>query len=152
MASLRILIADDNRDAAESLGILLGLTGHEVRITYDGSEALSDAAAWQPELVVLDLDMPVMNGFAAAVALREKCPGVALVALSGYLDEANRARASMAGFDRCFLKGVSFRELAQQLEQLGLSRKRRAAADARTASVIQDDGSARRPWPATPPL
>ena len=72
MEPLKILVADDNEDAAEALGLLLGFHGHEVRLARDGREALEAARAWEPDVVLLVLEMPVMNGFAAAQAIREE--------------------------------------------------------------------------------
>ena len=116
--SLRVLIADDNRDAAESLGVLLNLGGDEVLVVGDGSAAVQAARDWRPDLAVLDLDMPVMNGFAGALALRAEVPDLLLVALSGYLDEENRARAVAIGFDLCVTKGGGFADLRRQLDAL----------------------------------
>ena len=116
--SLRVLIADDNRDAAESLGVLLNLGGDEVLVVGDGSAAVQAARDWRPDLAVLDLDMPVMNGFAGALALRAEVPDLLLVALSGYLDDENRARATAIGFDLCVTKGGEFADLRRQLDGL----------------------------------
>jgi len=94
---LRVLIADDNRDAAESLGILFGMGDYDVRVVSDGGAAVDVARDWPPDVAVLDLNMPVMNGFAAAAAFRASAPGIILVALSGQLDEERKAQADAAG-------------------------------------------------------
>ena len=124
---LRVLIADDNRDAAESLGILFGMGDYDVRVVSDGGAAVEVARDWAPDIAVLDLNMPVMNGFAAAAAFRSSAPGVILVALSGLLDEDRKAQADAAGFDLCVLKGTGFRNLRLQIEALaeeGSARRR----------------------------
>ena len=130
--SLRVLIADDNRDAAESLGVLLNLGGDEVMVVEDGSAAVQAARDWRPDLAVLDLDMPVMNGFAGALALRAGVPDLLLVALSGYLEEANRARAVAIGFDLCVTKGCEFADFRRQLDALVQRR-----ADRRSVAAMQ---------------
>ena len=130
--SLRVLIADDNRDAAESLGVLLNLGGDEVMVVEDGSAAVQAARDWGPDLAVLDLDMPVMNGFAGALALRAEVPDLLLVALSGYLEEANRARAVAIGFDLCVTKGGEFADFRRQLDALVQRR-----ADRRSVAAMQ---------------
>ena len=122
--SMRILIADDNKDAAESLAILMSLGDHEVMVVRDGSAAVDAMREWEPDIAVLDLDMPLMNGFAAALAIREIRPAVLLIALSGFLDEANRVRAKAVGFDLCVVKGTSYRDFRLQL--LDLVRARRS--------------------------
>src|SRR5690606_8455202 len=83
--ALRILVADDNRDAAESLAALLGIDGHEVRVVYDGEAALSGALAWRPHAALLDIGMPGLTGLEVAVRLRasEAAAGCMLVAISG---------------------------------------------------------------------
>jgi len=126
-SQLRVLIADDNRDAAESLGILFGMGDYDVRVVSDGRAAVDVARDWAPDVVVLDLNMPVMNGFAAAAAFRASAPGIILVALSGLLDEERKAQADAAGFDLCVLKGTGFRSLRLQIEALaedGAARRR----------------------------
>ena len=115
MEPLRILVADDNEDAAEALGLLLGIHGHEVKLARNGREALDIACAWEPDVVLLDLEMPVMNGFAAAQAIREQTEVPVLVALSGWGGTEVEQGAKSAGFDLVFCKGVDFDELADAL-------------------------------------
>lgn len=118
MRPMRILIADDNKDAAESLGILLEMSGHDVRVVLGGRTALEATTDWPADLAVLDLDMPDMNGFATARALRHRFPGIRLVALSGFLDEENRRQASLIGFGLCVAKGSPFGELRAAIDEL----------------------------------
>ncbi len=106
VAPLRILIADDNADAADSLDALLRLGGHETRIAYDGAGALALAESFLPDLAFLDLGMPVMDGLETARRLRALpvTRHVTLVALTGWGAQDDRARASAAGFDHHLLK------------------------------------------------
>jgi two-component system, sensor histidine kinase len=105
-ASRRILIADDDVDFANSFGELLTRRGHEVRVVYDGAEALATAARFNPDLVFLDIGMPRVQGYEVARRLREQ-PGnfeCVLVALTGWGREDDRQRAREAGFDRHLVK------------------------------------------------
>jgi signal transduction histidine kinase len=104
--ALRVLVADDNVDAAESLSILLQLAGHEVRVAYDGEQAVHVAGAFRPDLAFLDIGMPRMDGYQAARALRA-LPGMGklrLVALTGWGAAQDRERSRAAGFDHHLLK------------------------------------------------
>ena len=100
----RVLIVDDDSDFRHSLSVLLGLDGHEVRCAHDGLHAIEEAAAWPPDLVLLDIYMPGPDGFATARRLRADCSGKRMVLVmtsAGDLDEATLASAGEAGFDRC---------------------------------------------------
>jgi signal transduction histidine kinase/ActR/RegA family two-component response regulator len=114
---LRVLVADDNVDAADTLGDLLEALGCQVCVTYDGEQAVQTAAGFQPVLVFLDIGMPRMDGYAAARALRA-LPGlqrVMLVALTGWGAEADRARTRAAGFDDHLLKPAAPHQVAAVL-------------------------------------
>jgi PAS domain S-box-containing protein len=121
---LRVLVVDDNRDAAESFGMLLGLMGHEVRLAHDGSQALQMAADDPPEVVFLDIGMPGMNGYEVARQLRllHSRAAMSVIALSGYGQEADRRRSAEVGFDAHLVKPVDI----EALEAL-VARPRRAA-------------------------
>jgi CheY-like chemotaxis protein len=109
----RILVVDDNVDAVESLALLLELSGHEVHRAYEGSRALELARALHPEIALLDLGLPGLDGYAIARALRAD-PATAhmtLVALTGYGQPADRERSRAAGFDAHLVKPVDFDEL-----------------------------------------
>lgn len=97
----RVLIADDNRDSAESLGMLLSLEGHEVHVAYTGGEALALAVAKPPELAFLDIGMPDMDGFELARRLRSVPFGhrPTLVAVTGWGRPDDIRKALEAGFD-----------------------------------------------------
>jgi CheY-like chemotaxis protein/two-component sensor histidine kinase len=104
----RILVADDNRDAAQTLAMLLELEGHEVRTAYDGLEALQLAESFRPQIMLLDIGMPHMDGYQTARRIREQPWGhsVLLVALTGWGQDQDRRQASEAGFDRHLVKPV----------------------------------------------
>jgi CheY-like chemotaxis protein len=103
---VRILVADDNRDAADSLAMLLEIRGHDARATYDGGEAVTVAADWVPDAAILDIRMPVLDGWAVAKALRERRPGMVLIALSGQVHPATIDRYPGL-FDAVYIKGRS---------------------------------------------
>jgi PAS domain S-box-containing protein len=104
----RILIADDNRDSADSLATLLQLMGNEVGTAYDGEEAVEAAAAFRPEVVVLDLGMPKLNGYEACRRIRKEPwgQGILLIALTGWGQEEDRHRTAEAGFNQHMVKPV----------------------------------------------
>lgn len=104
----RILVVDDNTDAADSLGMLLGILGHEVEIAHDGVAALQVARRFGPELVFLDIGLPEMNGYEVARRLRTEAGLAAakLIVLSGYGTERDRLRSREAGFDLHLVKPV----------------------------------------------
>ena len=117
----RVLVVDDNADAAASLGELLGLWGHDVRTAFDGPKALATAREWRPEVILLDIGLPGMDGYEVARHLREE-PATAdafVVALTGYGAEDDQRRALAAGFNQHLTKPV---EIAQLQMLLGESR------------------------------
>jgi DNA-binding response OmpR family regulator len=97
----RILVVDDNEDAAESLALFLCLTGHEVRTVLDGAQAIRLAREFRPEAVILDIGLPGMDGFELARLFRQDADlaGVVLVALTGYGDDGHRQRSLESGCD-----------------------------------------------------
>ena len=121
MAPRRILVVDDNQDSADSLATLLRLTGHEVHIAHDGLEALERAAAFQPEVILLDIGLPRLNGYEAARRIREQQRHQAptLVALTGWGQEEDRRRTNEAGFDAHLVKPVDFAALTKLLAESG---------------------------------
>jgi PAS domain S-box-containing protein len=106
-AGRRILVADDNKDTADSLQRVLQLYGYEVRVAYDGASALRVGAAFRPEVAVLDIGMPGANGYEVAREIRKQQGAqVKLVALTGWGQEGDRRRAMEAGFDYHLTKPV----------------------------------------------
>ena len=104
----RVLVADDNQDAADSLAMLLEMGGHDVRVVHDGRAALSVAQSFRPDAVLLDIGMPQLNGYEVARALRQEPWGarITLIALTGWGQERDRQRAIDAGFDRHLTKPI----------------------------------------------
>ena len=104
----RIVIADDNLDAAESLKMLLEFQGHEVRVAGDGREALGAAADAAPDVMLIDIGMPKLNGYEVAGAIRAQPWGgrIKLVAVTGWGQEEDRRRTKAAGFDAHLAKPV----------------------------------------------
>jgi signal transduction histidine kinase/CheY-like chemotaxis protein len=106
--SHRILVAEDGHDAADSFGALLSIMGHEVRVVYDGETAVRTAEEFQPNVIIMDLGMPRLNGYDAARSIRQTTWGarVTLIALSGWGQLEDRVRSAEAGFDRHLTKPV----------------------------------------------
>ncbi len=113
----RILVVDDNRDAASSLADLLELTGHETRIAHDGLEAVKMAESFGPDVVLLDIGLPKLNGFEAARMIRQQPWGkqMMLVALTGWGKDEDRRMSSEAGFDAHLVKPADPLALTQLL-------------------------------------
>jgi PAS domain S-box-containing protein len=117
---VRVLVADDNRDAADSLQRVLALFGHDVRVAYDGASALRIGEEFRPRVAVLDIAMPGTNGYDVARAIRRQQGGkVTLVALTGWGQEADRRRAMESGFDYHLVKPVDPDALNELLGKLG---------------------------------
>ncbi|MEO8064579.1 MAG: PAS domain S-box protein [Pseudomonadota bacterium] len=104
----RVLIADDNRDAADSLAMLLEMEGHDVTVVHDGRQALASIERLEPEVALLDIGMPEFDGYEVARRVRQRPSGrgVTLIAVTGWGQEADRARAIEAGFNMHFTKPV----------------------------------------------
>jgi PAS domain S-box-containing protein len=101
----KVLLADDNRDSAESLATLLELFGHQVRVVHDGIAALEVARAFRPEVALLDIGMPGLNGYEVAQRLRQEMDGpLTLIALTGWGQDEDRLRSREAGFDHHLVK------------------------------------------------
>ncbi len=116
----RVLVVDDNRDAADSIGMLLGMWGYEHRVAYDGAAGLEAAQAFGPDCLLLDINMPRMDGFTLAQRVRQ-LPGLErakLVALTAYADEANARRIREAGFEHHLIKPADPSELERVLTML----------------------------------
>jgi len=116
-ARARILIADDDRDSASTLSSLLELSGHETHTAHDGNATITMADALHPDVVILDIRMPQVDGHAAARTLRQRAwaNGLVLYALTGWGEQRDRDRTRDAGFDRHFVKPVSIDDLLANL-------------------------------------
>ena len=113
-ATRRILVVDDNRDAADTLAELLEIDGHAVRTAYTGTEAIARTFEFKPDIVFLDIGLPDLNGYEVAVKLRQlpMPQEFLLIALTGYGQEHDRRAALAAGFNEHFAKPVDFDKLA----------------------------------------
>jgi CheY-like chemotaxis protein len=116
----RILVVDDNADAADSLAMLLQLADHETVTAYSGPEAIDTAKRIRPRAVFLDIGLPGMNGYEVAKALRAdpELAGTALIALTGWGSEGDQRRASEAGFDFHLTKPAAVDKVYEVLGQL----------------------------------
>jgi CheY-like chemotaxis protein len=130
----RVLVVDDNEDAATSLATLLRDVGHEVWTAYDGLEGLRIARERCPDVVLLDLGMPRLNGFEVAAAIRREPWGreALLVALTGWGQAQDRERSRAAGFDEHFVKPVALESLLQRVQARARPRVAAPAVEAVT--------------------
>lgn len=120
LAKRRILVVDDNRDAANSLGMILQLLGAEVRVVEGGFEALAIFPSYEPSVLLLDIGMPGMDGYEVARNIRARFPdcGTKMVALTGWGQDEDRQRAQEAGFDHHLVKPAEISDLQQLLSSL----------------------------------
>ena len=116
-ARLRILVADDNLDSAESLAMLLTLEGNETRTAHDGLQVLDVAAAFRPDVILLDIGMPKLNGYEVCCRIRQQAWGksVVVIALTGWGQEEDRRRSTEAGVDAHLVKPVDYATLEKLL-------------------------------------
>jgi PAS domain S-box-containing protein len=115
-----ILVVDDNVDAAQSLTLLLGVSGHNMRTAHDGSQALELAQEHPPDLILLDIGLPGMDGYEVARRVRKlpELKDTRLVAMTGYGQQSDKAAAAEAGFDAYLVKPVEYSELVETIESL----------------------------------
>jgi PAS domain S-box-containing protein len=118
-ACRRVLVVDDNRDAAKSLAMLLKLMGHQVDTAHDGLEGVARAATFRADIILLDIGMPGLNGYEAARRIRQQNghPAPKLVALTGWGQEEDRRRSAEAGFDAHLVKPVDVAALTRLVEE-----------------------------------
>jgi CheY-like chemotaxis protein len=117
---LRILVVDDNRDAADTLAVLLSLWGYDCRVNYDGASALQTARDYRPHCLLLDINMPNMDGYAVARQIRQQpeLGSVKLVALTAYSDRMHTRRIREARFDHHVIKPANPDELQRLLTMM----------------------------------
>jgi CheY-like chemotaxis protein len=113
----RVLVADDNKDAADSLAILLRMEGYDVAVVYDGGQAVAAIDSFRPEVAVLDIGMPELDGYEVANRIRQgpAAESISLIAVTGWGQALDKARASAAGFNHHFTKPVELEQLAATL-------------------------------------
>lgn len=116
----RILVVDDNIDAAKTLAALLRLSGQEAQTAHEGAAAIEIARSWRPAMILLDIGLPGMDGYAVASRLQsdEQTKGIRLVALTGYGQEEDRRRTTQAGFERHFVKPADIAQILELLSSL----------------------------------
>jgi DNA-binding response OmpR family regulator len=117
-AERRVLVVDDNEDAADSLATLLGVMQYQVRVAYDGPEAIEAADEFEPAVALLDIGLPKLSGYDIARHIRRtRGENVLLVAITGWGQEEDRRKAREAGFDHHFTKPADFEVLVELIEQ-----------------------------------
>jgi CheY-like chemotaxis protein len=126
----RILVVDDNRESAASLAMLLDLTGNETKTAHDGVEAVEAAASFRPDVVLLDIGLPQLNGYDAARKIRAQPWGTSmvLVALTGWGQEEDRRKSHEAGFNAHMVKPVDYDALMQLLAETTVSPQHKDSA------------------------
>jgi CheY-like chemotaxis protein/uncharacterized protein YbcI len=137
MKSLRVLIVDDNRDGADSLGLVVEVLGHKAHVTYGGKQALDVAKAFRPDLMLVDLAMPDMDG-CSLVRLFRQTPAFAqtrIVAITGYADDGHRTFAIKAGCDAVLFKPITPKDIKEALASVAP-----LDADAHQTPSLQEKG------------
>lgn len=115
----RVLVVDDNRDAATSMAMLLQLSGHQTEVAHDGASAIQTAASFLPDVILLDIGLPSMDGYEVARRVRAESWGktVRLFAVTGWGQQEDRARSQAAGFDGHLVKPVDHAMLLKLLAE-----------------------------------
>src|SRR5690606_461307 len=116
----RILVVDDNHDACESMAMLLEMLDNEIRVAHDGIEAIAVADDFRPEIILMDVGMPFLNGYEVTRRIREQSWGreVIIVAVTGWGQEGDIAQSSAAGCNAHLVKPVNLQELEKLLADL----------------------------------
>jgi len=139
--SLRVLVVDDNVHAAQSFAVVLQLWGHEVTVAHDGANALNSAMVFAPEVVLLDIGLPEMDGYRVARRIREmpSLAKISIIAMTGYAGEDDRRRSSQAGFNIHLVKPIDLNFLEQLLGDFDRSAELKGDSFEKSATA---DGSA----------
>jgi CheY-like chemotaxis protein len=121
---MKILVVDDNVDSAESLALLLGMGGHHTQVAHDGPAAVDAAARFLPDVMLLDIGLPQMDGLEVCRRVRQEPWGrhMAMIALTGFGQERDRLESESAGFDRHMVKPIDYDALVRTLNTLFLPR------------------------------
>jgi CheY-like chemotaxis protein/uncharacterized protein YbcI len=137
--SLRVLVVDDNRDGADALGLLVEELGNQVHVTYGGTQALDVATAFRPDLMLVDLVMPDMDGCRLVIRFRQ-IPAFAqtkIVAITGQKDEDHESRAIKAGFDAVLYKPVALIEIKAVLASVVVAQARQSPKRAKKRAGLE---------------
>ena len=118
-------MVDDNRDAADSLSEMLELMGHTSSVAYDGQQGIDAASHFKPDVILLDIGMPNLNGYDACRIVRQQPWGknVVVIAATGWGQEKDRSRTREAGFDHHLIKPVDPHELLKTITELNVARR-----------------------------
>jgi CheY-like chemotaxis protein len=116
---MRILLVDDNEDAVLMLSEALDTLGYETRVAHDGPSGIAVALEFQPTVALLDIGLPVMDGYELARRLRERAADIQLIAITGYGQNADRCRSRDAGFMHHLVKPIDLERVATILDGLG---------------------------------
>ncbi len=137
-AQLRVLVVDDNRDAADTCAMLLEISGHEVQKAYSGTEALTTASGFRPQALLLDIDLPDLDGYTLAQQIRATDWGreAFLIAVSGWGQEEDRRRALTVGFDHHLTKPIAAGAVEALLQSASTGAQRRGRGEARAAANL----------------
>jgi two-component system CheB/CheR fusion protein len=135
---MHVLIVDDNEDTTETAALLFGAWNHEIRVARTGPEALAIAPAYQPDVILLDIGLPGMDGYQVARRLRQdpRFKDTLIIAISGYGSESDRRHSQEAGFNDHLVKPVDLQKLNELLKQR-VSLKR-GATRARAVELSDD--------------
>lgn len=117
---MRILIVDDSVDNAESLSMLLGLKGHETQLAFDGESALRKAEAFSPDMMLLDIGLPILSGIEVCRRIRGRPWGrdMRIVAVTGWGQDEDRRKCADAGFDHHLVKPIEYEQLEHILKSM----------------------------------
>lgn len=140
--TLRVLVVDDNRDGADALGLLVEALGNQVHVTYGGTKALEVATAFRPDLMLVDLVMPEMDGCGLVARLRQ-IPAFArtrIVAITGHRDEEQKSSAIKAGFDAVLFKPVTLTEIKAALAGVVVPAAGQSTKRVRTRASLEAEG------------
>ena len=127
-SGLRVLVVDDNQDAADTLALLLEPLGYEVHVAYEGLAALRAVRSFDPDAVILDIGLPDLDGYAVARRIRQ-IPArhhVEVIALSGWCRDEDRLRSARSGIDSYFAKPADPAQIVQVLARVAARKNRRA--------------------------
>ncbi len=132
--SYKILVVDDNVDGAVTLGVILKHLGHTVRMTHDGASALIVGQEFKPDLVLMDIGMPGMDGYETCERMRQQtwASSARIVALTGWGQEEDKRKAKRAGFDEHLVKPVDRKTLIDVLSATAVSQRQPSADDQRS--------------------